>query len=317
MRHEPLEIWAPRWLVSLEGVLDVTTIATYKQYAKRLFPTIGMNVAAYDAAAVAHFARGRLQKVLRKTLRKELSALRQFLLFCKENEAIDALPEWPEFAQSVKGVRSGTQRAKAISVSPEQVATFLRALPEFSPIGQFPVRARFIVAYETGLRPATLSALEVGRHYTRGATHLTITEDIDKARYARRVPLSATAREALDRILPTKGPIFGDRKYRAAWERARIESRLPKGFAPYDLRHGLATHLLEASASLPGVGFLLGHTQATTTDKYIRGSERAGAAALASRGLRGEQLGDAKRRRPSGRRLLEFRQSKRRAKDGT
>ncbi len=37
---------------------------------------------------------------------------------------------------------------------------------------RFPVRARFIVAYETSLRPSTLSALSVPEHYTAGASAL-------------------------------------------------------------------------------------------------------------------------------------------------
>ena len=32
-------------------------------------------------------------------------------------------------------------------------------------VTEFPIRARFIVAYETGLRPGTLDALSVPQHY--------------------------------------------------------------------------------------------------------------------------------------------------------
>ena len=46
-------------------------------------------------------------------------------------------------------------------------------------------RAFFTVLWETGLGPTTVHQIEVGRHYVKGSSDLTITAEIDKARYDR------------------------------------------------------------------------------------------------------------------------------------
>jgi hypothetical protein len=45
---------------------------------------------------------------------------------------------------------------------------------------------------------ARIDGLSVPEHYSRGASSLRITPEIDKMRSAREVPLTAAAREALD-----------------------------------------------------------------------------------------------------------------------
>ncbi len=41
-------------------------------------------------------------------------------------------------------------------------------------LGSGPIRPRYVVAYETMLRPATVSRLSVPEHYTRGALELVL-----------------------------------------------------------------------------------------------------------------------------------------------
>ena len=80
------------------------------------------------------------------------------------------------------------RRGKPAELAREQVLAVINRLPEYSAskrVSPFPVRGRFVVAYETALRPATLDALCVPQHYTKGAASLTITDEIDKARYCR------------------------------------------------------------------------------------------------------------------------------------
>lgn len=45
-------------------------------------------------------------------------------------------------------------------------------------------------------------------HYSRGAATLTLTDEVDKARFGRELPLSQEARQALDAIRPESGPIW-------------------------------------------------------------------------------------------------------------
>jgi integrase len=148
---------------------------------------------------------------------------------------------------------------------------------------RFAVRPRFVVAYETGLRPATLDAISIPEDWKIGASTLRIDEEDDKARFGRTVTLTETARLALEQTVAelgiTRGIIFGRHDYRVYLRDAGLDgvARL----AAYDFRHARATHQLDRGASLSGVAFQHGHTQLTTTAKYTHPTKRAGDAALA------------------------------------
>jgi hypothetical protein len=49
---------------------------------------------------------------------------------------------------------------------------------------------------------------------------------------------------------------------------------------PYDFRHSVATELTESSGNLLGVGYLLGHRHATTTNQYVHARRRAAESVL-------------------------------------
>ena len=65
------------------------------------------------------------------------------------------------------------------------------------------------MAWETALRPRTIARLTAPGDYHRGATTLQIRDEIDKNRFGRELPLTDTARAALDSVCPTSGLIFG------------------------------------------------------------------------------------------------------------
>jgi hypothetical protein len=169
-----------------------------------------------------------------------------------------------------------------VEVSPEEVEAILAKLPEKAPRGGYLVRARLVFAYETGLRPGTIGALKHPEHFARGQDHVVVEAQDDKGRFERKVPLSEPARQALEQavdVLDGKpGLLFGPHPclYQAKQAAAKV---LPpdraKLFAPYDLRHARATHLLEETSNVPGVQHLLGHKHLATTSRYLRPSERA------------------------------------------
>jgi integrase len=180
------------------------------------------------------------------------------------------------------------RRVAAIPLSPAEVQKIIRALPEWSSspsVPEHPIRARFIVAYETGLRPELLDKLSVPEHYRRGAKEINITPDLDKGRWARRVPLSSAARRALKRVCPKDGIIFGHHRYDTALRKAALAA-MPKDperaklFTGTHLRSARITHWVDEGAPLTGVQFLVGHEHLETTAKYVRPSERAAMAVL-------------------------------------
>ena len=290
----PLQESIAAWLDACDGSYDKETIKTWILYGRGWLAFFQSWVRVHEGT-IADYGRARLRKVLKKTVSKEISALRNFLAYCVERRWLSAVPVIADLPKKATGVRSGPQRAKSVRVTEEEIDRFLAALPEESERGltpsgpRWPVRAFFVVAWETGLRPETIRCLSVPDHYTRGKATLTITPDVDKVRFDRELPISARARAALDQVAPDAGPIFGRHSYAKQVSKACVAAEMPKGFAPYDLRHARATAFLEASGDdVLGTGYLLGHKRATTTAIYLHSERRHGESVLA--------LGEAKGR---------------------
>ncbi len=284
----PLNELVAAWLDDYRAGRPGATADAYElQWAAHLIPAFDNDLTKVVTPAVADYQRKRLREVTRKTLQKELSALRVFFAWMVETgalvaEQVPAIPKLPRGALGTKDEARG--RSGRTDLSPSQVRAILEALPETTPARRAGVtvwcRPYFEALYWTGLRPATLQALSVPEHWRPGAKHLDLPAELDKARMARRVPLCPEAVEALRRAAGKRaGPVFGTHDLRNALESACEAAGAPL-VTPYDLRHARATHLVEAGASLAGVGYLLGHARVTTTAIYARPSERAGEAAL-------------------------------------
>ncbi len=190
---------------------------------------------------------------------------------------LDEVPVFPKLPKRATGVRAGKQREKPVELTEGQIEELLQAMSAQA-------RPRYTFMAETGLRPETIDLISVPEHYAAGSDKLEITDDTDKARYGRTLPLSARAREVLDAIVTGRekpDPIFGPSRHVKHFKKAVLACGLPKETAPYDLRHARGTHGLEASGgNLNGVAFLLGHKQVTTTNRYVHASQRAAATVL-------------------------------------
>lgn len=283
-----LEDLVAAWLKWLSSTHAAGTLKTWKLYAKaHWIPHFGATHNLTQALCDA-YPRARIAKVKAATVRKEATALRSFLDWCAELGAIPARVTVPALPRRAAGnPHPVRRRSKAVAVTPEQVRAFLAALPEWSTsrkVKPFPIRARFVVAYETSLRPSTLDRLRAPEHYRVGSGVLRLTADVDKARWARDVPLSPLAMTELDRVCPAEGLLFGAHRYddhvRAAAE-AVMPPELAERFAAAHLRSARVTHLLEQpQANLPGVQHLAGHRLTSTTAGYVRPSFRAAESAL-------------------------------------
>ena len=284
-----LEILADKWLEDIASTIDPETAQLYRLHMRtHLSPHFGGDPHAVRTASIAEYGRARLRAVKRSTLQKERSTLRGFLAWCEEQGYLVESPEFPKLPRKATGTSFAVRRrGKATELTPEECEQLIAALPQWSRprLNQpsFPVRARFIVAYETALRPATLDALSVPEHYSRGASHLVITDEIDKARFGRTLPLTAAARRALDSVARVSGLIFGAHDYRWQLTKAAKAVDLPaskvRTFCAYDLRHNRLTELAEGG-NLTGVAYIAGHKRVTTTSIYVRPGLRAGERAL-------------------------------------
>jgi integrase len=229
------------------------------------------------------YVRGRLQAVLRRTITKEISTLNRFLGWCEQHGHITDVPRRPKWPNKSVGVRAGTQRAEPVYVTHDEVLRIIAAMPERCGRGgarNVPARDIATFSYFTGLRPSTIARLSVPEHYVPGEGRLYIPPEIDKGKgKARWVPLAAEAVAVLTRHAPKghRGLIFGRHDLRVQWKRAAaavLPEERARDFAPYDLRHGAARRMLAVSGgNLLGTAHMLGHTQLTTTNQYLRPHE--------------------------------------------
>ena len=245
------------------------------------------STAALTEIRIVQYVRRRLGEVTGKSVRNELSALRGFLAYLVEAKMLLEAPAVPTVKASVGGTRwPQRRRTRAPALSPSEVRALLAALPEKSNREGWPIRARFVVEYETTLRPQTLDLLEAPRNYSRGAKTIVLTDDQDKELYGREVPLSLKARRALDRVCPAEGLIFGWHRhdpYLHEAARQVLDPQKASIFTGQHFRSAAITHLLERSGNMPGVQYLAGHKHASTTARYVRPSFRAALAVIGKR----------------------------------
>jgi integrase len=271
------------WLESIETTHAESTQDVLEIYVKSHFMPRFRTIADFTPGKIANFMRERLGGALRDTVRKELRALGSFFKWAVEQNYLDTIPAMPKVPKTATGTRTGTRKAQPTECTSETTSSIFPALPEWSSKrgDRFPVAAYFRVLWETSLRPSTIQRLSVPENYRRGEFELRITEEVDKIRYARSVPLTDEARAALDTVAPEHGPIFGAHDWRRflnpAAERAGV--KLAARLSPYDLRHGRLTQFAE-TGNLPGAAYLAGHKRVTTTNRYARPNVRSARAVL-------------------------------------
>lgn len=274
-----------KWIESKRSSIDPVTVPTLHIYAARYVDYFG-SLGSISEASASEYGLDRLAQVLRKSILRELSYLRQFLTWAKLHGALTHAPVVPALPPKAQGVRAGRQRAKPVAVTPQEAKAIIAALPEESKSidgRKWPLRDRFAFMWETALRPETISRLRVPENWQPGETFLELTDEDDKARFGREVDLTEEALAILARCAPGEGSIFGRHVYTKQLKRAAkavLGARRGKSFAPYDFRHARAKERLDAGASLRGVAYMLGHKRMSTTDKYLAPDRAAGRDAL-------------------------------------
>ena len=160
-----------------------------------------------------------------------------------------------------------------IVLSPDEVLQFLACVPGLKH------RTILTVCYAAGLRISEAVGLKVPDIDSK---RMVIRVEQGKNRKDRYVMLSPTLLEALRawwRVAKPKGWLFpGDRAgshisqgaVEQACQQAQRRCGIAKPITPHSLRHGFATHLLEAGADVRTIQLLLGHRSLATTARYLR-----------------------------------------------
>jgi site-specific recombinase XerD len=264
------------------------TADTVEMYFAAHFTPFFRSVERFTAPMYADYIALRIGEVTRVTLRKELSALRQFREWLGTRGVHVA--EVPRLAkQGHPGVRhKNARKQKATIIRPAEAKRILLAMPLRSRRTGAWVRPLFTVLWETGLRPITVLRLEAGIHYTRGARKLFVSREIDKEQFERHVPLTDAARRALDRAFPKSGE---GRLFHAAEESLRFSlaaavaqaGLTARKIGVYDFKHSRISHDANGGLPLAGIAHLVGHTNISTTARYVTTGEDAARAVLKGR----------------------------------
>jgi len=216
------------------------------------------------------------ERLARTTVSRKLSALRSFFHWLVKKKGLAMNP-----LELIHAPRLPRLVPDAPSV--DEVVAVLEAA-ETSATGERD-RAILELLYSTGIRLGELAALAEGDvDFAAG-----LVKVCGKGRKERIVPVGEPALAALRTYLarraraspaagtdPRHTPLFTGRAGRRLSTRsiARVVARAAKAsgigrpLSPHKLRHGFATHLLDAGADLRAIQELLGHESLSTTQKY-------------------------------------------------
>jgi integrase/recombinase XerC len=256
------------------------TVRAYVATAARLLDELGESdwpaLARLEVATLrAQLARRRGEGLGNVSTARELSALKAFLAFAREQAGLpDAKPPRMRGPRVKKGIPR--------PVSPDDAVNLADLVAEDAAEEWIGARDRavLLLLYGAGLRISEALSL-TGAHLPLGET-IVVT---GKGAKQRVVPLLPIVREAVDdyrakcpwpeaRDKPlfrgVKGGPLSQGLVQKAMARARTALGLPASATPHALRHSFATHLLGAGADLRSLQELLGHASLGSTQIYTK-----------------------------------------------
>ncbi len=256
------------------------TVRAYVATAARLLDAVDVEswaeLARLDAAALRQqLARRRAEGLTNASAARELSALKGFIAFAREQAGmLDPSPPRMRGPRVKKGIPR--------PVTPDEAVGLAHAVNEDAGEEWIGARDRavLLLLYGAGMRIAEALSLSGGA-LPLGET-LMVT---GKGNKQRMVPILPLVRDAVADYaakcpwpLAKDSPLFKGAKggnlsqgmVQKAMARARIALGLPPSATPHALRHSFATHLLGAGADLRSLQELLGHASLGSTQIYTK-----------------------------------------------
>lgn len=273
-----LEAWRDH--LALSRRRSPHTVRAYLATAARLLDSVAATswsaLARIDAATLrAHLASRRADGIGNVSAARELSALKAFVAFAREQAG-----EPEASAPRLRGprIKKGLPRP----VTPDEAIHLAATVAEDAAEEWIGARDRavLLLLYGAGLRIA--EALSLPASSLPLGDSLVITGKGGRQRVVAILPL---VREAVADyaakcpwILARDQPLFRGAKggplsqglVQKAMARARIALGLPATATPHALRHSFATHLLGAGADLRSLQELLGHASLSSTQIYTK-----------------------------------------------
>lgn len=256
------------------------TVRAYGAAAERLLRSMGaanwQELAALDAAALRrHLAARREDGLGNASAARELSALKAFLAFAREQAGeLDSAPPRMRGPRVKKGIPR--------PVTPDDAVNLAATVAEDAQEEWIGARDRavLLLLYGAGMRIA--EALSLTGAAMPLSDRITVTGKGGKQRVVPLLPLVRKAVETYAALCPwpltREGALFRGEKggplaqamVQRAVARARVTLGLPDSATPHALRHSFATHLLGAGADLRSLQELLGHASLGSTQIYTK-----------------------------------------------
>jgi integrase/recombinase XerC len=256
------------------------TVRAYVATAARLLDQLGETdwptLARIDAGALrGQLAKRRADGISNASAARELSALKAFILFARQQSGIEGAA--PPRMRGPR-IKKGLPRP----VTPDEAVNLAAMVHEDATEEWIGARDRavLLLLYGAGMRIAEALSL-TGAALPLGET-LVVTGKGGKQRV---VPILPILRDAVadyvskcpwpisrDALLfrGAKGGPLSQGMVQKAMARARIVLGLPATATPHALRHSFATHLLGAGADLRSLQELLGHASLGSTQIYTQ-----------------------------------------------
>ncbi|NWG53585.1 MAG: tyrosine recombinase [Hydrogenophilaceae bacterium] len=272
-------------MLSAERGARKNTLDAYRRDLEDAAAEIAAPLAQAGPEALEAYVQGLARRKLKAaTVRRRLSALRQFYRFLLEEG--DRTDDPTARLRAPKG-----SRALPKTLASEDVARLIEGVGEARDATALRDRALIELLYGGGFRVTELVSLPVKAAPKPGQQHMIITGKGGRERMvvlgepalaaladylaAREsfLPKSPQKRERADKWLfpsPTAkdGKLTRRRVAQILAQAARIAGLNPKRVSPHVLRHAFATHLVEGGADLRTVQTLLGHADISTTQIY-------------------------------------------------
>lgn len=134
------------WLATLDAELAPPTVQHYEMYVGVHFLSFFDSLEDITKATGTEYFQARLRKVTRRTVLKELLALRRFLGWCEDHEFIEAAPIIKSPSQKATGTRR--MKHKSIHLSKENIERVIaaprRAAKQFNSVAVVAVGRRLL-----------------------------------------------------------------------------------------------------------------------------------------------------------------------------
>lgn len=219
-----------------------------------------------------------------RTVARRIASLRRYFLWAIRESLCEVDPTGTLHTPAVKG------RLPRPLDEATVVALITNEDPDAAPWQQARDRAILEILYGSGLRVSEVCALSTASLTVAGRDKNSALRVVGKGSKERMVPLSAPAVEAVQSWLRMRNEVHGEHSGDALFlsatgnpmgrrdvarvlDNACARAGIDGGTHPHALRHSFATHLMNNGADTRSIQELLGHTDASTTQRYTHVSK--------------------------------------------